>query len=109
MARDNDFGAYLAGFIIGGLVGAAAALLLAPQSGEETRTQIREKSIEIRDKASASMDDLKVKTNEQIEAARVRVEGMAQQVQQKTSGVSLSMSSSDATTTEEDPDKLRHD
>ena len=47
--RDGDFGAFISGFVIGGLVGAAVALLLAPQSGEETRTLIRDRSIEIRD------------------------------------------------------------
>ena len=35
--NDNDFSAFLAGFVVGGLVGAAVALILAPQSGEETR------------------------------------------------------------------------
>jgi gas vesicle protein len=42
-----DFGAFVAGFLIGGLVGAATALLLAPQSGEETRAAIRDRSIEL--------------------------------------------------------------
>lgn len=37
---------FLAGFIIGGIVGAALALLLAPQAGAETRAQIRQKSLE---------------------------------------------------------------
>lgn len=32
----------IAAFLGGALVGAAAALLLAPQSGEDTRTQLRE-------------------------------------------------------------------
>ena len=40
----NDLGAFLAGFVIGGLVGAAAAIILAPQSGQETRAQIAAKS-----------------------------------------------------------------
>lgn len=42
MSQNNngDLGAFLAGFVIGGLVGAATALLLAPQSGPETRSQI---------------------------------------------------------------------
>ena len=40
---DSDFGAFFSGFLIGGLVGAAVALLMAPQSGEETRTLIRDK------------------------------------------------------------------
>jgi gas vesicle protein len=46
--RDSDLGAFLAGVLVGGLVGAAAALLLAPQSGEETRTMIRERGIELK-------------------------------------------------------------
>ena len=36
----SEFGAFLAGFVIGGLVGAAAALVLAPQSGSEMRSQL---------------------------------------------------------------------
>lgn len=46
--NDSDLGAFLAGFVIGGLVGAATALILAPQSGEETRAQIAYKSEELR-------------------------------------------------------------
>jgi len=46
---DNDHtGAFMAGFIIGGLVGAAAALLMTPQSGEKTRLQIQERGIELK-------------------------------------------------------------
>ena len=41
--NSGDTGAFLAGFVIGGLVGAAAALIMAPQSGEETRAQIAER------------------------------------------------------------------
>jgi len=44
-------GEFMAGFLVGALVGAAAALLLAPQSGEETRTLIREKVIELGQRA----------------------------------------------------------
>lgn len=38
--NESSFGSFLAGFIIGGLVGAATALILAPQSGRATRKQI---------------------------------------------------------------------
>lgn len=51
MADRNGGAEFFAGLIIGGLVGAALALLLAPQSGEETRAQIREKSLEYKDRA----------------------------------------------------------
>jgi len=43
----SDLGAFLAGFVIGGLVGAATAIILAPQSGQETRAQIASKSEDI--------------------------------------------------------------
>ena len=39
---------FLAGLLVGGLAAAGAMLLLAPQSGKETRAQIRRKSIELR-------------------------------------------------------------
>jgi gas vesicle protein len=45
--NSNDLGAFLAGFVIGGLVGAATALILTPQSGQETRSIIADKSNEL--------------------------------------------------------------
>ena len=46
----------IAGLLIGGLAGAGAMLLLAPQSGERTREQIQERSIELRDETASVMD-----------------------------------------------------
>ena len=46
----------MAGLLIGGLAGAGSMLLLAPQSGERTREQIQEKSIELRDETTSVMD-----------------------------------------------------
>jgi gas vesicle protein len=40
--RDSGFGSFLAGVVIGGLIGAAIGLLLAPSSGEELREQVGE-------------------------------------------------------------------
>jgi gas vesicle protein len=40
--KDSGFGSFLAGVVIGGLVGAALGLLLAPQSGEEMRDHVSE-------------------------------------------------------------------
>ena len=50
MANDSGFGDFVAGFLLGGVIGAAIALLFAPQSGEETVSMVREKGIELRDK-----------------------------------------------------------
>jgi gas vesicle protein len=55
--NSGEFGAFVAGFLIGGLVGAATALLMAPQSGEETRAIIQEKSIELKDAATTAAED----------------------------------------------------
>lgn len=53
MARDEgNAGAILAAFLLGALAGAAAALLLAPASGEETRRLLGDKVREGRDKAT---------------------------------------------------------
>ena len=45
----GDFGSFLAGFVIGGLVGGAVALVLAPRSGAETRSQITGRGRELVD------------------------------------------------------------
>lgn len=71
---DTDLGAFLAGFIIGGLMGAAAALLLAPQSGEETRVMIREKGIELKDRAVETYEDTVSRAEHALEEARTRAE-----------------------------------
>jgi gas vesicle protein len=47
----------LAGLLIGGLAGAVTMLLLAPQSGKDTRKQIPEKSRELRDRTTELMED----------------------------------------------------
>lgn len=72
--RDNEFGAYFVGFLIGGLAGAAAALLLAPQTGEETRTYIRNKSIELKDKAVMTADEARDYAEKAMAEARSRAE-----------------------------------
>jgi gas vesicle protein len=38
--KDSGFGSFLAGVLIGGLIGAAIGLLLAPASGEDLREQV---------------------------------------------------------------------
>jgi len=57
MSDRDEFGAFLIGFVVGGLTGAITALLLAPQSGEETRGVIKERAIELRDKASVTVGE----------------------------------------------------
>jgi gas vesicle protein len=51
----------LVGMLIGGLAGAATMLLLAPQSGKDTRMQIQKKGIELRDRTTEMMEDTAAK------------------------------------------------
>ena len=47
----------LVGMLIGGVAGAVAMLLLAPQSGRDTRTHIQKKGIELRDRTTEMVED----------------------------------------------------
>jgi gas vesicle protein len=61
---NNIFGV-LVGMLIGGLAGALTMLLLAPQSGKDTRMQIQKKGIELRDRTTEMVEDsiAQVRTN----------------------------------------------
>lgn len=98
MSDSSDFGNFFAGFIMGGLIGAAVALLLAPQSGEETRMIIKDKSIELKDKAveygqdakmraEAAMVDARARAVTAIEDLRVRTDEYARVTKERVAGV----------------------
>ena len=72
MADRDDFGAFLVGFVVGGLTGAVVALLFAPQSGEETRTLIKDKTIELRDKAAEEAEILAAKAEKLAADAKTK-------------------------------------
>jgi gas vesicle protein len=62
----REEGGYSAGsiflsFMLGGLVGAGFALLLAPQSGRETRQRIKEITGDVKEKAMGYVGDAKDK------------------------------------------------
>lgn len=56
-------GKFLAGFVVGGALGAVAGLLLAPQSGEETRDLICDASKDVAEKTDKTVKDIKEKAN----------------------------------------------
>jgi gas vesicle protein len=55
--RNNNFLGVLAGLVIGSIAGALTMLLMAPQSGKDTRMQIQEKGIELRNQTSKLVED----------------------------------------------------
>jgi len=78
MAERDELSSFLLGFIIGGLTGAVVSLLLAPQSGEETRAIIKEKAIELKDKASETVEEAYTRAEAAAVEARARAEELAQ-------------------------------
>lgn len=55
--RNNNVPGVMLGVLIGGLAGAVTMLLLAPQSGKDTRKLIQGKSIELRDRTTGMVQD----------------------------------------------------
>jgi len=89
MSERDEFGAFLVGFIVGGLTGAVAALLFAPQSGEETRAVIKERSIELRDKATAEAEDAWKHAEEAAIEARQKAEELTRQAMAQGEEITL--------------------
>lgn len=92
--NNSDFGAFLAGFVIGGLVGAATALILAPQSGEQMRDQIAHKGQELRqlgeervqhyrELADAYTEEYRHKAEEVVADARERIAHTGEVIQEQ--------------------------
>jgi gas vesicle protein len=98
MSDRDEFGAFLVGFVVGGLTGAVVSLLFAPQSGEETRALIKDKSIELRDRAAhtaeealaraeAAAAEAKQRADEYAKIAKERASEIAHDVQERASGI----------------------
>ena len=68
----KEVSAFFTGFFVGALIGGATALLMAPQSGEETRAQIRDKGIELKEKAEATYGEVVQQLEEQTVEMRAR-------------------------------------
>ncbi|HSD84947.1 MAG TPA: YtxH domain-containing protein [Anaerolineae bacterium] len=73
-SRLNYLGTFLAGLVLGSLIGASVAMLMAPSSGPETRRQIREKSLELRSQAEHQVEEARKRAEDVQERSRVVLE-----------------------------------
>ena len=76
----NNTAGVLIGLLIGGLAGAAAALLMAPQSGKDTRRQIQEKSIELRDRTTELVEDTAAQVRTKVNKLSVGLKDRGQEI-----------------------------
>lgn len=73
---------FLAGMGVGALVGAVAALLLAPKSGQEAREDIRSAAEDLKTKADKVMHDLSESSEELVQKSKDVLESTKVKVQQ---------------------------
>lgn len=84
----GNFGSFVKGFLIGGLVGASISLLNAPQSGRETRDQIMAKGLDLHDRADEEVrrmhtqaQDIMIDIRTQADEAQARIAKQIEVVQ----------------------------
>ena len=81
MASDRDNAAgYLGWFFLGGIVGAAAALLLAPKTGRETRELLSEQGGEWARKAQVVATEAQGRAGEWLDKSRELFEEQTQRL-----------------------------
>ena len=61
---------FILGLLFGFGLGVAVGLLLAPQSGEDTRTQLGEQGIMLRDRSTGVSGDLRARANDALTQGR---------------------------------------
>jgi len=88
MAQTRDF---VLGLFVGAAVGAAVAILYAPQSGPETRDFLKQRAGDLKDKSTAALDTAKEKVKDVAgnvaTSAQQLVDTSKQQLQTKVSAV----------------------
>ncbi len=69
----KNSGLFLGGMFAGALMGAATALLFAPQNGTETRKQLREKLHELEKEMNVTKEKIKVKGGELKDELKAKI------------------------------------
>ncbi len=72
MAKGSRGAPLLAGLMIGGLIGASAMLLLAPQAGRQTRRELQQGAMDLKDRTTDNVRDA-------VSQARSRAQDLAAQ------------------------------
>ncbi|HEX2439288.1 MAG TPA: YtxH domain-containing protein [Methylomirabilota bacterium] len=76
----NDAAGYLGWFFLGGLIGAAAALLLTPRTGQQTRELLVEQGGEFARRAQEMANDAQGRAGEWLDKSRELFEEQTQRL-----------------------------
>ena len=74
MANDNNGSNFLAGLLLGGIIGAILGLLFAPQPGEKTREQLRGRVDEIVSLGKSAWEEGKEAASQKGEELKAKIE-----------------------------------
>jgi gas vesicle protein len=66
---------FLIGIMVGGLVGSTIALLMAPESGEELRSQLRERGQGFFNEVRHAADERRIELRHKLDTLRAPREG----------------------------------
>ncbi|MHB9034156.1 MAG: YtxH domain-containing protein [Anaerolineae bacterium] len=79
----SNAGGFFTGLLIGSLLGAAAMLLLAPQSGEKTRHLIQREGRDLRDQVTESVEDVVLPARQKARQMMSEVRKQAKELGQR--------------------------
>lgn len=72
---------FLAGFIVGGAIGAVAGILLAPKSGEETRKMLADTAQDMARRADETAKQIQVKADDAVSDLQKRGDEIKEKLQ----------------------------
>ncbi|WP_316570992.1 YtxH domain-containing protein [Neobacillus sp. YIM B06451] len=78
---------FLTGAVIGGLIGAAAALFLAPKSGRELRETVSGQAVALKERTAQMRDSVVEKTNEITSMTKEKTSALTQAVSQQSANL----------------------
>ena len=94
MSSQNKGTLFFVGLMTGGVVGAGLTLLLAPQSGEETRSQIRDKSFELKDGAVEGFAEVGQRAQAQAAVWQEKGQGVTEAISRSKDSIKQAVSQS---------------
>lgn len=74
---------FLAGTLVGGLIGAGAMLLMAPQSGKKTRKQLWRRGQDVREQTTDTIEDGLKQVRAKARKVTTKIHKQAEELQQR--------------------------
>ncbi|HEX5564494.1 MAG TPA: YtxH domain-containing protein [Sporosarcina sp.] len=81
---DSGAGSFLLGALVGGVIGAAAALFLAPKTGREMRDDFSEQAVQLKNKGIELSAVAKDKATEITSVAKEKTDGLTKTIQEQS-------------------------